>query len=219
MASTLELRSVAKMPTKTVRDTTVRITVGIAAALLITWGAYRFHFNLSSATSVHLFLITAIALRWGFLEASIVSLLSVACLDYFFTQPLFAFYMSDSHDWVALITFEGVALLVSRLSTQVSLHVRESEMHRSQLQKLYELSQNILLLDPQKPIDQQLVNLIQSTLEVKGVALWNAYDLRQCRSGDCNLAEDEVRSIYFMETNRDDFTTATSWRVLRLSTK
>jgi two-component system, OmpR family, sensor histidine kinase KdpD len=207
------------MPTKTVRDTTVRITVGIAAALLITWGAYRFHFNLSSATSVHLFLITAIALRWGFLEASIVSLLSVACLDYFFTQPLFAFYMSDSHDWVALITFEGVALLVSRLSTQVSLHVRESEMHRSQLQKLYELSQNILLLDPQKPIDQQLVNLIQSTLEVKGVALWNAYDLRQCRSGDCNLAEDEVRSIYFMETNRDDFTTATSWRVLRLSTK
>jgi len=207
------------MPIKTIRDTVIRIAAGIAAALLITWVAYRFHFNLSSATSVHLLLVTAIALRWGFLEASIVSLLSVACLDYFFTQPLFAFYMSDSHDWVALITFESVALLVSRLSNQVSRHVRESEMHRSQLQKLYELSQNILLLDQQQPVDQQLARLIESTLHVKGVAVWNAYDLRLSRSGDCNVTDEELRSIYFMETNRDDSATATSWRVLRLSTQ
>src|SRR5580693_1612796 len=128
----------------TIRDVTIRIAVGIAAALLITWGAYRFHFNLSSATSIHLFLVTAIALRWGFLEASIVSLLSVACLDYFFTEPLFRFYMSDSHDWVALITFESVALLVSRLSDQVHRHATESELHRSHLQRLYQLNQNIL---------------------------------------------------------------------------
>jgi two-component system sensor histidine kinase KdpD len=207
------------MHTKAIRDVAVRITIGIAAALLITWIAYRFHFNLSSATSVHLFLVTAIALRWGFLEASIVSLLSVACLDYFFTQPLFAFYMTDLHDWVALITFESVALLVSRLSNQVSRHARDSEMHRSELQKLYELSQNILLLDRQQAVEQQLVTLIESTLQVKGVAVWNAYDLHLCRSGDCNVTDDEVRSIFFMETNRDDSLTATSLRVLRLSTR
>ena len=207
------------MPIKIIRDTAVRILAGIAAALLITWIAYRFHFNLSSATSVHLFLVTVIALRWGFLEASIVSLLSVACLDYFFTQPLFAFYMSDSHEWVALITFESVALLVSRLSNQVSRHVRESEIHRSQLQKLYELSQNILLLDRQQPVDQQLSRLIESTLHVKGVVVWNAYDLHLSRSGDCHVTDEEVRSIYFTEINRDDSATATSWRVLRLSTK
>ena len=170
----------------TIRDVTIRIAVGIAAALIITWMAYRFHFNLSSATSIHLFLVTAIALRWGFLEASIVSLLSVACLDYFFTEPLFRFYMTDIHDWVALVTFESVALLVSRLSNQVSRHAREAEIHRSQLQKLYELSQNLLLLDQQKPVDQQLTNLIQATLEAKGVALWNAYELHLCTSGTCD---------------------------------
>src|SRR5882724_7888700 len=162
---------------RTIRDVAIRVIVGSTGALLITWATYRFHFNLSSATSVHLLLVTALALQWGFLEASIVSLLSVACLDYFFTQPLFKFYMTDSHDWIALITFESVALLVSRLSNQVSRHARESEMHRSHLQKLYELSQNILLLDRQKPVDQQLASLIQATLQVKGVAIWNAYDL------------------------------------------
>ena len=59
----------------------------------------------------------------------------------------------------------------------------ETEIHRSQLQKLYELSQNVLLLDQQKPVDQQLTNLIQATLQSKGVALWNAYELHLCTSG------------------------------------
>jgi two-component system sensor histidine kinase KdpD len=207
------------MTKKAIRSVAIRIAIGIAAALSITWVAYRFHFNLSSATSIHLFLVTAIALRWGFLEASVVSLLSVACLDYFFTQPLFKFYMTDTHDWVALVTFESVALLVSRLSNQVSRHACETEIHRSQLQKLYELSQSVLLLDQRKPVDQQLTNLIQATLQVKGVALWNAYDLHLCTSGICEITDDEVRSTYFTERNEDDALTATSSRVLRSGTR
>jgi len=53
------------MTKETIRSVTIRVVVGIAAALFVTWVAYRFHFNLSSATSIHLFLVTAIALRWG----------------------------------------------------------------------------------------------------------------------------------------------------------
>ena len=207
------------MTKRGIRDVAIRISAGIAAALFMTWVAYRFHFNLSSATSIHLFLVTVIALRWGFFEASVVSLLSVACLDYFFTQPLFKFYMTDSHDWVALVTFESVALLVSRLSNQVSRHARESEMHRSHLQKLYELSQNVLLLDRQKPVDQQLASLIQTTLQAKGVALWNAYDQHLCMSGACEVTDDDVRSTYFIERNEDDSITATSRRVLLSGTR
>ncbi len=207
------------MDKRAIGDTVARIAAGILAVMLTTWIAYRFHFNLSSATSVHLFLVTAIALRWGFLEASIVSLLSVACLDYFFTEPLFAFYMTDSHDWVALITFESVALLVSRLSNQVSRHARESEMHRSHMQKLYELSQNILLLDRQEPVDQKLANLIQNTLQVRGVVLWNGYDLHLCKSGNCNVRDDDVRATYFAERDEDDSVTTTSRRVLRSGTR
>jgi len=189
--------------------------VGISAALGITWAAFAFHLNLSSATSLHLLLVTTIALRWGLIEASVVSLLSVLCLDYFFTDPVFAFNMTDSRDWVALFTFEGVALLASRLSNQVRSHAREAERSRLQVQKLYELSQNILLLDRQKPLEQQLTALIQSTFEVRGVALWNANELKLSRSGDCaEVTDDEVR-----EASGDDSSTATSRRVLRLGTR
>jgi two-component system, OmpR family, sensor histidine kinase KdpD len=202
-----------------VRRGFVRIASGIVAALLITGIGYRFHFNLSSATSIHLFLIAAIASRWGFFEATVVSVISVGCLDYFFTEPLFRFYMSDPHDWVALATFESVALLVSRLSNQVSRHADESELHRAHLQRLYELSENILRLDFQEPIEPQLAIFIQQGLSAKGVALWNASDLRLSKAGVCDSTEDEVRSVFYTESNEDNAVTETSRRVLRSGTR
>ncbi len=208
------------MRRRAIREVALRTALGISAALGITWVAFSFHFNLSSATSLHLLLVTTIALRWGLLEASVVSLLSALCLDYFFTDPVFAFNMTDSRDWVALFTFEGVALLASRLSNRVRSHAREAERSRLQVQKLYELSQHILLLDRQKPVDEQLATLIQATFEMRGVALWNAHDLHLSRSGDCaEVTDDEVRSTYFMESSGDDASTATSRRVLRLGTR
>jgi two-component system, OmpR family, sensor histidine kinase KdpD len=207
------------MNVKGIRDTAGRIAAGSSAALMFTFVAYRLHFNLSSATSVHLFLVAAIALRWGFLEAGIVSLLSVACLDYFFTAPLFRFYMTDAHDWVALGTFEAAALLVSSLSNRANVHARVAELHQHQLQKLYDLSQNILLLDRQEAVEQPLVDLLRSTLGVKGVALWNVYKQRVSRSGECEMTDEEVCSTYFTETNSDDLLRGVSCRVLRLGTR
>ncbi len=207
------------MTSEQIRGISGRIAAGIAAALLVTWIAYRFHFNLSSATSVHLLLIAIISLRWGFVEASAVSLCSVGCLDYFFTEPLFRFYMSDSHDWVALGAFECVALIVGRVSNQLSRHTRKAELQRAQLQRLYELSQRILLLDPHKPVEEQLASLLHSTYHVNGVVVWNAYDLRMCRSGECNVTDDQVRSIFFTDSNRDDLAACTSGRVLRLGVR
>jgi two-component system sensor histidine kinase KdpD len=207
------------MLAKPIRVVFYRVAMGSAAALLLTLSAYRLHFNLSSATSIHLFLVVVIALRWGFVEASIVSLLSVACLDFFFTEPLFEFYISDSHDWVALLTFEAAALLVSRLSNQASRHARDSEAHQERLQKLYELSQRILLFDHTEVVEQQLADLIRSNLQVKGVAVWNALDLQMCRSGRCDFSDDDVRATFYTETNSDIFSDGVSRRVLRSGTR
>ncbi|WP_158941497.1 ATP-binding protein [Granulicella sp. S190] len=181
--------------------------------------SYRLHFNLSASTSIHLFLVVVIAIRWGLLEASLVSILSVVCLDYFFTEPLFRFYITDSHDWVAILVFEATALVVSSLSNQVSHHARELERRQAQQQKLYELSQHVLLLSRDAAADQQLVDLMRSSLQVKSVALWNAYEMRHRKSGDCSFSEEEVRSAYFLEANEDDLSTGVSRRVLRLGTR
>lgn len=192
------------------------IALGSGSAMLLTLFCYRLHFNLSAATSIHFFLVVVIAIRWGMLEASAVSVLSVVCLDYFFTEPLFQFYVTDPHDWIALVIFEATAMVVSSLSNRVSHHARELERRQYQQERLYELSQKILLLDRNSAVDQQLVELMMSSLRASGAALWNAHETRVCRGGDCDLSEGEMRLAYSLGANEDDGATGTSRRVLKL---
>lgn len=196
-----------------------RVICGCATALLLTFLSFRLHFNLSSATSVHLFLVILIALRWGLVQASLASVLSIVCLDYFFTDPLFHFYVTDSHDWVALAVFEATALLVSSLSSQTSRHARELERRETQQKTLYELSQRVLLLNRDRAADQQLVELIRSSLHIEGAALWNAYEMCQFQDGVCSFTEEQMRGAYFCEANQDDEEHRIAVRVLRLGTR
>lgn len=196
-----------------------RALMGCVLSLALSLIAFRLHFNLSSATSAHLFLVVSVALRWGFLEASITSLVSVACLDYLFTDPLFAFYISDSHDWVALITFEAAALLVSKLSDRVNLFGREAERHQARVKMLYEISQQCLLLDPTQTAGQDLVVLLQRAIGSRAVALWNAYDIHLSKSGDFIVNDEEIRGVFFAELNNDDVSQGISYRTLRMGTK
>ncbi|MBB5056457.1 two-component system sensor histidine kinase KdpD [Granulicella aggregans] len=207
------------MAAGTIQERVLKASAGCAIAIVLTLAAFRLHLNLSAATSLHLFLIAAIALRWGLFEATVVSMLSVLCLDYFFTDPLFVLYITDSRDWIAMVTFEAAALLVSTLSNQTNRHAREAEVHRDQLQKLYELSQQILLLDRDAAVEQRLTSVILSTLQIQGITLWNAYDLHLSRSGNCTLSDDEVRSVFHLNITQDDPEAAMSRRVLRAGTR
>jgi two-component system, OmpR family, sensor histidine kinase KdpD len=181
----------------------------------LTWLAFRLHLNLSTATSLHLLLVLLIALRWGFWEASLTSLLSVLCLDYFFTQPLFAFYMTDAHDWVAMGAFETVALLVSRLSNQTRRHAAEAETQRERMEKLYELSQSVLLLDQRQPVSAQMCVLVRRTLSLDFVAIWDAGASQANSSDGDDRAHEEVRAIYAARFEGDDSTSGYSRRLLR----
>src|SRR5271165_3208093 len=87
----------------------------------LTYLAFVFHLNNSSAGFLYLLLVVIIALRLGFGTATVASLLAVNCLNYFFIPPIFSFRIYDPENWFALAAFEFTALLVSRLSTQVQL--------------------------------------------------------------------------------------------------
>jgi two-component system, OmpR family, sensor histidine kinase KdpD len=67
--------------------------------------------------SIYLYrsILVPIAFHWGFFEAAAASILAAARLGYF-TQRRFTLYMSDSQDWVALLAFETVLLVVGHLT-------------------------------------------------------------------------------------------------------
>ena len=203
------------LSTKEWRNIALRLPTGLTAVACLTWVEFHLHLNLSTATSLHLLLVMLIALRWGFWEASLTSLLSVLCIDYFFTQPLFELYMSDAHDWIAMGTFEAVALLVSRLSNRSRLHATEADKQRERIELLYELSQNVLLLDPQRPASPQMGTLLRHAFTLESVAIWDDDTGEAYLSGFADQTREDVRAIYTTRAEGDDAATGYRRRLLR----
>ena len=141
----------------------------IGCVVAIACGAYSLHTNLSTAGSVEMLLVLLVALRWGFLQATLVSLTVIFCLNYLFVPPIFTFTVADPQNWVALFTYEITALLVSSLSSKVQSHAGQVERQRERAVKLYDLSRAILLIDQRQPAAAQLQTLITEIFRVQQV--------------------------------------------------
>jgi two-component system sensor histidine kinase KdpD len=191
-----------------------------ASALLIGVGMVANHYlNLAATISVYLFITLAIADKAGFAEASIVSIVATLCLEYYFAPPLFSFRVDRPEDWTALATFEGISLIVSRLSHQARRHQLMLERQSIGQKALYELCRDILLLDWKQSPDRQLCVLIKRSFPLRGVALWNAYENALSCFGETPNAEDAVKAVYFNERNYDDTSNHTSFRALFFGTR
>ncbi len=196
-----------------------RAAAGLLLATAVAWLAFKLHFNLSTAGSLQLLLVVLVSLRWGFLQATLVSVASVLLLNLLFTQPVFRFTVADAQNWVSLVTFEATALLVSGLSAKVQAQTARAKAEGDHLHTLYELSRAILLIDTRRPIGEQLSGLIRELIEVESVEVWATQEwalLPAALAGE--PVEVAAHATFQAGTDRDDLARATSYRVLRLGT-
>src|SRR5581483_10774180 len=89
------------------------------------------------------------SLSGDFRSAAAVSLLAAGCLDYFFTRPLFTFYMSNPLNILALVAFLITALVITRLVSLERQQANSSRLQKDRLDRLYRLSQQLLALEPE----------------------------------------------------------------------
>jgi two-component system sensor histidine kinase KdpD len=167
-------------------------------------------------SSIYLLIVVAMASFCGFWQASLTSLMAVACLDFLFLPPVFHFDITDAQDWVALGTFEATALVVSRLSAREVRSAREAALHRTGMAKLYELSRHSLLLDLRQPPGPQLLVLIHRIFGARAGAMFDKSSERQDRLGDWALDEQNIALDCFLRNvGQDDVATETSQRILQ----
>jgi two-component system sensor histidine kinase KdpD len=187
-----------------------------AGIALLTYCGFVLQANLTTISSLYLLVVVALASFCGFWQASLTSLAAVGCLDYFFMPPLLRFNVSDPRDWITLGTFEATALVIGRLSTREIRSTKEAAIHRSGMEKLYELSGHSLLLDLRQPPGPQLAVLIYRIFEVNAVALFDKGLDREDRMGDW-LADEKhlAQECCLRDAARDDRETETSRRILQ----
>jgi two-component system sensor histidine kinase KdpD len=190
--------------------------IACSVIALLTYGGFDLQVNLATISSLYLLIVVATASFCSFWQASLVSLVAVACLDFFFLPPFFRFNITDPQDWVALGTFEATALAIGRMSAREVRSAREAAIHRTSMEKLYELSRNSLLMDLRQPPGPQLVVLIQRIFGTRAVALFDNYLGREDRMGDwteneLNLAQE----CFKRNTDQEDRATGTAQRIMQ----
>jgi two-component system, OmpR family, sensor histidine kinase KdpD len=184
---------------------------------LFTFTGYVLHFNPAPVGFLFLLVVVCQAILCGFWQASVVSVLACACLDYFFYPPLFHFTVNDPQDWVALGSFEISALLVSRISSRERLTSREANLQRTSMEQLYELSRSTLLINLHQAPGPQLTRLIQRIFAAEGVAIFDV------SSGQCDVAgiwaegeEELAKECYLAQSDDENHATHTYRRLLRV---
>jgi len=144
---------------------------GIALTLLLAAIGLALDLNLSTVSLLYLLLVVSYAVRYGFWQASVVSLSAIACMAYFFAPPAFTFYIADPRNAIAIIAFELTALLVSRVSSSEKANAREKERERRTTERLYSISRGALLLDIDHSPERRMAQLILKEFKAQAVVI------------------------------------------------
>ena len=193
--------------------------LALAGVAVCTW--VSFHFGQGFAFTGFLFLVLVVlaAMYGGFLQATVVSVAAVTCLNYFFVPPLFSFVNSPAN-WVALSAFEFTALVISRLSLRAHLRALEAVAGQRDMERLYETSRRILLLDSGREPGQPIASLIREIFDLKAVHLFDAGSSTTFQSGeDLPGVQQLTRDAYLMSADTYNTGTRSWYCALRLGTR
>ena len=201
----------------------IQTLIRICGTLLIVAGityAYFFIFNEANSTTIAMTFLLAtlgIATAWGLLEAIVASVAGAVCFNFFFLPPLFTFYLADPQNWVALFAFLVTAVVASQLSTSVKQRAFEATRQREEMERLYELSRALMLVDERSATAGQISQRIAQAFEVDGVAVFDRVTDQVYRTGTIDLPISDIKLRDAALQNTASYDAAANLSVLPLS--
>src|SRR5204863_4419058 len=151
---------------------------------------YFFIFNQANSTTIAMTFLLAtlgVATWWGLLEAIVASIAGMLCFNFFFLPPLFTFYLADIQNWVALFAFLVTAVVASQLSARAKQRALEATRRREEMERLYELSRALMLVDKHSATAGQISQRIAQVFAVDGVAVFDRETDQIYKTGAADL--------------------------------
>jgi two-component system sensor histidine kinase KdpD len=192
---------------------------GCIATALITYVCFQFRLNLTITGFLYLIVVVLQSLRGNFASSAFVSILTVACLDFFFTPPVFSFEVTNTLDILALISCLVTGLVITRLTTRVRKEAAISDNQRRQVDLLYQLARQLLALDPDRDLLQGSVEQFREVFHLRAVCLFDAAEGKSYSSGNSNELSERTRPAYQLGQDEDDIATGITVRCLRAAGK
>ncbi len=130
------------------------------------------HVNPTTVGFTFLLIVLVVSAIWGLRYAIFVALLATAGYNYFFLPPLYQFTIADPQNWVALFAFLFTAVVASELSERARREAAESNQRRSEVERLYAFSQQLLVSDNVFGLLNTIPKYIVDCFGVTGAAMF-----------------------------------------------
>lgn len=126
----------------------LRFAIAVAMVCGIVFLYFRWlHVNPTTVGFTLLLAILVVSAVWGLRYAVAMAILASVAYNFFFLPPLFRFTIADPQNWIALFTFLMTAIIASQLSERARREAVESNQRRSEVERLYAFSQQLLVTE------------------------------------------------------------------------
>src|SRR6202790_1061274 len=197
-----------------------RVAVGSIAVALLTLVCYRTQVDLASAIPLYMLLVVLQSLTGDFRSSAVISVLSAGCMDFFFTEPLFSLSMRNPLNALSLFAFVFSSLGITTLVSRVREEAKSSKLHKDRLDRLYQLSQQLLTLEPDAAMSEKFLEPLHRYFGATAVCIFNADTAELHTLGDSRLGlADKTREAYIRGDDLNDPSSHVCVRCLRFGGK
>ncbi len=168
------------------------LAVAAATALLVWPGA-----NSATAGMVFLVLVVGISSLAGIRLSLYAALLCACSFDYYFLPPVGSWHITGAEAWVAMLAFVLSCVVVGRVAERAREQARQANARRDDVERLYELSQQMMLHEDAARLMRDLPRMIARIFELDGVVLY-IRDLNQVHASTADLPMSIAASLRSM---------------------
>jgi two-component system sensor histidine kinase KdpD len=182
------MRERGTMEIRTYWARAARLLGATGLAMLTTLVLVKLGANSTAAGMVFLVLVVWSATQAGIRLALFEAVVCALAFDYFFLPPYRTLRLAGVQEWVAMFSFVACCLVVGRVAEMARKQTRQAEQRREDVERLYELSQQMMLHEDAEALIHDLPGMIDRIFALDGVALY-VCDQDQFYSSTAKLPE------------------------------
>jgi two-component system, OmpR family, sensor histidine kinase KdpD len=148
--------------------------VAMTAAALLVVLVYRriLHVNQTTVALTFLVMVQFAAFSWGLVYSVSLAIGCTLLYNYFFLPPIGSFTIADPQNWIALFSFLGSAIFISKISESERRQAVLSEARRSEMERLYEFSNQLLMEENLHDVARHAPRVVASIFAFDAVILY-----------------------------------------------
>lgn len=144
-----------------------------SAAIAFTTAVFTvLHVGPIAAGLVFLTVVVWFATRAGTVLSLYVAGIYALSFDFFFLPPIHTFRLAGPQEWFEMLCFFVTSVIVSRLAERARAQARSAEQRREDVERLYTLSQELMLHEDAGRLIQDLPRMIAKSFQLDAVVLY-----------------------------------------------